>query len=164
MKPVNRWSGIAYRLIVAGILAVLASVLSVLESVPPEGVRSGLPPAKEAAIEGVVDTLFARYGITGRDVRSWRILARDKRPLRMEQRILVGRDFPSLWFNYELQTMLSPLGAGVIATERSKDNIVTMHIVRQGRTIRSMAFHLGAKVETPPALSAHSFGGKSKND
>jgi hypothetical protein len=103
---------------------------------------AALAPSTAASIQAVVDTMLSRYEIDRSAVKTWRILSTEKKPVRLEQRIPVPREFPSLVFNYQLQQLLEPLDAHVVATERSRDNIVTMHIVRNGRTVRSMVFAL----------------------
>jgi hypothetical protein len=101
-----------------------------------------IPPAVNAGVQSIVDTMLQRYGIPRSSVRTWNVLSVDKKPLRAVQQIEVSRDFPSLIFNDQLQRMLEPIAAHVFATERSRDNIVTMHIVHRGQTIRSIAFSL----------------------
>ncbi len=101
-----------------------------------------LPAEDAAGIQEVIDTLLPRYGVDRALVKIWRVTTPDKTPVRIEQRIPVHADFLSLVFNHDLNRRLAPYGAHVIATERTKENTITMHIVRGGRTIRSMAFVL----------------------
>ena len=94
----------------------------------------------EAEIAATVDTLVARYGIDPKRIHTWRATAGGQPTGRIEQRILVGSDFVSLKFNHELLNRLASFAARVVATERTKENIVIMHIVREGKTIRSLVF------------------------
>jgi hypothetical protein len=101
-----------------------------------------VPAEDTAGIQEVIDTLLLRYGVNRALVKMWRVTTPDKTPVRIEQRIPVQADFLSLVFNHDLNRRLAPFGAHVIATERTKENTITMHIVRGGMTIRSMAFVL----------------------
>jgi hypothetical protein len=91
--------------------------------------------------------MFNRYGISRSSVRTWNVLSADRKPLRVVQQIRVSREFPSLIFNDQLQRLLEPVEARVFATERSRENIVTMHIVHHGQTLRSLAFSMEEKAE-----------------
>jgi hypothetical protein len=98
------------------------------------------PPELDGKIGSVVDTLLARYGIEKDAVRAWHAKAAGETIARIEERIQVGRSFLSLNFNHDLDGELARLGAHVVATERSKGNSVVMHLVHQGRTLRSLVF------------------------
>jgi hypothetical protein len=101
---------------------------------------ASVAPAELAGMQEAIDTLLARHGIAQASVRTWRVLSPDRKPLRVEQRIAVPREFLSLVFNNELNTILAPFGSHVVGTERTRENTVTLHIVRGGYTVRSMAF------------------------
>jgi hypothetical protein len=112
---------------------------------PERGVpagRAAMTAAQEAGIQSVVDTLLARYGVDRNTIRSRRVATVNKKLARQEQRVPVSREFPSLVFNDELKRMLDAVGASVVATERSTDNSVTMHIVCNRFTVRSIIFSL----------------------
>jgi hypothetical protein len=131
------------RVLIAVALGLVVLVLLFLDLLlqSPAPVRSyPLSSSMAASVQEAIDTLFDRYGIERSGIKTWRILSAAKKPVRVEQRIPVTKEFPSLVFNFELQRMLQPLGAQVFATERSKDNIVTMHVIHGGLTVRSMAF------------------------
>lgn len=98
------------------------------------------PVLEQADVQAAIDTLLRRHGIPESSVRTWRVLTPDRHPLRVEQRIGVPRDFLSLVFNNELNLRLRVHGAHIVATERSRESTVTMHVVRKGRTIRSIMF------------------------
>jgi hypothetical protein len=136
-------SSLKVRLGIASILALLALLLTAAEAVTggadisaPGAGRS----AKEAAITAAVDSLYALYGVDVSHIRSWKATAGGGRTGRTEVKIPVEPGFRSLEFNHALATACAPLGAGVVATERSKENSVTMHIVLGGTTVRSLRF------------------------
>jgi len=127
------------------VLALTAVLLYTVDTRPAEPIARGaeqISPSVKAAVHAIVDSMLNRYGIPRSSVRTWNVLSIDKRPIRMAQQIEVPRAFPSLVFNAQLQRILEPTEAHVFATERSKDNTVTMHIVWHGQTIRSLAFTL----------------------
>ncbi len=138
-------TGLGRKAAVAAALGVISLLLFVGERfLGPRAEQSvAAVPGKDAAgIQEVVDTLLLRYGVDRAQVKTWRVTTPDKIPVRIEQKIPVQSDFLSLVFNHDLNGRLAPYGAHVIATERTKENTITMHIVRSGRTIRSMAFVL----------------------
>jgi hypothetical protein len=104
------------------------------------------PPAEEpatrqkveAGIARTVDTTLARHGLTGTMRHRWTPQIAGRSAVRIAERVQVGRDFPSVMFNKELSDGLRPFGAHVVATERSRESIVTYHIVRGGVTLRSV--------------------------
>ncbi len=135
-------------LILGGVAVLLAGLLFLTGS---GGSLRGTPPgpATLAAISTVVDTLLHEYGVDPSLVRTRRILSQEKKPIRIEQRIPVPREFPTLVVNYKLHELLEPIGVRVFGTERTKDGIVTLHIMSGGVTVRSLAFALGES-ESPP--------------
>lgn len=126
--------------VVLGLVALVFLFLDLLLQSPASARSYPLSPSMAASVQAAIDTLLDHYGIERSGIKTWRILSADKKPVRVEQRIPVTKEFPSLVFNFELQRMLQPLGAQVFATERLKDNIVTMHVIHRGLTVRSMAF------------------------
>jgi hypothetical protein len=138
------------RVAVVIVLVLVAVVLYYLDAHPVALMAGGRPQLSSSlndGIEAAVDTMFSRYGISRSSVRTWNVLSADKKPLRVAQQIQVPRGFPSLVFNDQLQRLLEPVEARVFATERSRDNIVTMHIVLHGQTVRSLAFTMVEKEE-----------------
>jgi hypothetical protein len=101
----------------------------------PAGRRSA-----EARIAAAIDSLCSLYAIDARLIRSWKATAAGEPTGRIEEKIPVNPGFRSLEFNHALVLRIAPFGAGVVATERSKENSVTMHVVREGTTIRSLWF------------------------
>jgi hypothetical protein len=147
MKETTGDGHLQRRMILAAALGACAVLLFVGDRFVGGPERGGrgfafVPVREQAGIEEVVDTLLARHGIPQSAVRTWRVLSLDKKPIRLEQRIMVSREFLSLVFNGELNIMLAPFGAHVVGTERTRENTVTMHIVWAGTTVRSMAFVL----------------------
>ncbi len=132
------------KLVLASTLALLAIGLMVADRL-----RAGDSPAVNdfaaahadaGQINAVVDTMLQRYAVDLRAITTWKVQTPDKKLLRMEQRVVVPHEFPSVKFNYELNQQLLPLAARIAATERSKENVVTMHVVSHGVIIRSMSF------------------------
>lgn len=132
------------RLIAAGILAACAITLAVAERmIATRGAEDETPAARQAAearIAGSLDSLLARYGVPKAGVRTWRPVVARKPSARLESRVNVGPDFLSVNFNHDLSRRVAGAGAHVVASEKSKERTVTMHIVRGGATIRSIAF------------------------
>lgn len=128
--------------IVLTLAAVLLYTLDTSPAEPAARRAEQISPSAKTALHAIVDSMLNRYGVPRSAVRTWNVLSIDRRPIRMAQQIEVPRAFPSLVFNAQMQRMLEPIEAHVFATERSKDNTVTMHIVWHGQTIRSLAFSL----------------------
>lgn len=131
------------RLVAAGVLAVCALLLTAA------GAGAGSPAAPgtdaenrraETGIAAALDSLLAQEGVVAADVRTWRATAAGRPTGRIEQRVTVGRAFLSISFNHALGLRLSPFGARVVGTEKTREQIVTMHIIRDGATIRSISF------------------------
>jgi hypothetical protein len=135
------------RVLVAGILAVTAVVLLVVviagrgsEGDPRGTIADAHDEGK--AIAAAFDTLFTQYRIDRAAVRTWHAGSARQKLARMEQRVTVPAAFPTLEFNHRLNALLEKVGAHVTATERTRDNIVTMHVVRRGVIVRSVTFEL----------------------
>ena len=128
---------IAFALALCAILLTAAGLI-MRGSVPSE--TPGGRRAAEAGIAAAIDSLCPLYAIDARGIRSWKTTAGGKPTGRIEEKIPVDPGFRSLEFNHALAVRIAPFGAGVVATERSKENSVTMHIVRGGATIRSLWF------------------------
>jgi hypothetical protein len=120
-----------------GMLLLLGRAPTTARGIPPG-------PATAAAIAEGVDTLLDRYGVDRSLIRTRRILSPAQKPVRIEQQIAVVREFPTLLANDQLQELLAPAGARVLGTERTREGIVTLHVVTGGFTTRSLIFILGA--------------------
>lgn len=129
------------RVIIIASLALCAASLLGIERFDLSRPRP-LSPAQEretdAMLAAAVDTALARYGVDRSGVKTWRAMAAGRPTGRVESRAPVSPEFLSLQFNHDLNVMLEQLEARVIATERTRENSVTMHIVRGGTTVRSI--------------------------
>jgi len=153
MTPIPAPPPLRRRLIIACSLALCALLLSGAGRVAGGSFRTEAPGARHAADEGVsraIDSLCPLYGIDARLIRSWKATAAGEPTGRTEARITVPSGFRSLEFNHALALSIAPFGAWVVATERSKENSVTMHVVRGGVTVRSLSF-----VPEPRPAEAH---------
>jgi hypothetical protein len=133
------------RLIVAGILALAGIGLTVADRLMAAGHNVivndfAAAHASSTQINADVDALLGQYSIEPKAINSWRVLTPDKKFLRLEQRIVVPHEFASVEFNHKLSQLILPRGARVAATERSKENVVTMHVVNDGVIIRTIVF------------------------
>jgi hypothetical protein len=135
------------RLMIAGILAIAGIALSVTDRLVAAG-GNGIVNDFAAAHAGskqigaAVDALLGTYAIEPKAITTWRVLTPEKKFLRLEQRIVVPHDFASVEFNHKLSQQILPFGARIAATERSRENIVTMHILNEGVIIRTIMFAL----------------------
>jgi hypothetical protein len=133
------------RILLAGALAGAILILLGIRSLDAGAGRmeGGNAPGRrelQQRAATVIDTLLRRYGIDPREVRSWMVVGPGKTGGRVEQRVFVTPAFVSVAFNHDLNLALASLGAHVVATERTKENLVTMHVVVHGVTIRSIGF------------------------
>lgn len=133
------------RLLIAGILVLLAAALTVadrLVEAGPSTVVNNFAAAHEGGkqINAAVDALLDQYALGPKAITTWKVMTPDRKLLRLEQRIVVPHDFASVEFNHKLNQQILPYGARVAATERSKENTVTMHIVNDGVIIRTISF------------------------
>ena len=93
-------------------------------------------------VNEVVDTLLDRFQVDRKWVTSWNVFTRDKRFIRQERRVYVPSKFVSLDFNHDLARGLSPYGVRVIASERTREMSVSMHMIHEGMVIESITFVL----------------------
>ncbi len=142
MQDAVRW-----RVVAAGMLTVAALVLFMANRVTEK--IEAISALKEvqarpllSQIGKVVDTLFERYQIDTRWVKSWRVLTPDKKFIREERRVYVPPRFISLDFNHDLSRELAAHNVRVVATERTKESSVSMHIIKDGMVIESITFVL----------------------
>ena len=106
-----------------------------------------VPSEMREAVDGAVNTLLARHGVAPGQVRTWQVNSPRRQEFRIEQRVRVSSDFVSVEFNRALGDMLTPYDIRVSATERTREQTVTMHLVHQGAVIRTVTF------VTDPALA-----------
>jgi hypothetical protein len=145
MTPRDVTDRLKSRLMIAGILALVGIALSVADRLVAAG--SGAVVNNFAAalsdsrkINAVIDSVLGHYPIGAKSVTTWKVMTPDKNLLRLEQRIVVPYDFATVKVNHELSQQILAFGARVAATERSKEKIVTMHIVNHGVIIRTISF------------------------
>ena len=140
------------RVVLAGLLASCALVL-VLLNIASEKIaqRSGhgrstatqIISEKDetnAAFNDAVDSLFTRYQVDRRAVKSWYVQTPDKKNIRLERRVMVPADFLSMNFNLDLNRMVSAYGARAMATERTKESTVMVHIIKDKMIVQSITF------------------------
>jgi hypothetical protein len=133
------------RVLRAALLSCCALALFALDGLVPVSMLSGPagPDTGSGWREGVrnsVDSLFVLYGIDRGNVKTWQVNLPKGPATRTEQRITVSPGFVSVRFNHDLNAAVRPFRARVVATERLREDFITMHIVRSGRTVRSMVF------------------------
>ena len=140
------------RLILIGLLASCAVVLILLNIVSAKiaqrsgrGRSTAMQVISEkddtaAAFNDAVDSLFTCYQIDRRTVKSWYVQTPDKRNIRLERRVMVPADFLSMNFNLDLNRMVSEYGARAMATERTKESTVTVHIIKDKMIVQSITF------------------------
>ena len=93
-------------------------------------------------VNDVIDTLLDRYQVERKWVTSWNVFTRDRRFIREERRVYVPSRFVSLDFNHDLGRELATYGVRVIASERTKEMSVSMHVIHDGMVIESITFVL----------------------
>jgi CO dehydrogenase/acetyl-CoA synthase epsilon subunit len=133
-------------------LAVVALVLFALDKSTERTSQASLEkhsPARPllSQIDSVVDTLFNSYQIDASEVKSWSVFTRDKRFIRKARRVFVRPEFVSLDFNHDLSRQLSEFGVRVVATERTKESTVSMHIISEGMVVETITFVLKRDLE-----------------
>ncbi len=130
------------RLLLAGALAGVSLLLFGIQALDPSAGSGSAGAADRRNVQQqvatAIDTLLGSHGIDPREARVWTAPGPGKTSGRVEERVIVPPSFVSLDFNHRLNLALAPLGAHVVATERTRENTVTMHIVSNGKTIRSL--------------------------
>ena len=101
----------------------------------PENYIESLPK-----IQSAVTNLFVSYQIDGKAVKTRKVPSGDGKFSRIEQRISVAPEFNILNFNHDLSKAVAEFGATVIASEKSEDKSVTMHIKSGGVILQSIVF------------------------
>lgn len=136
----------------AGMLAVCSLVLFMANRVTEKiEKKSALKEAQARPmlqrVNGAVDTLLERYRIEDRWIKSWSVFTPARKFIREERRIYVPPRFISLDFNHDLSDMLSQYDVRVVATERTKESTVSMHVINDGMIIESLSFVLKRELE-----------------
>jgi hypothetical protein len=140
------------RLMILGALA-LAAVVLLLALRVRDKVEARTLMSEAAArpvlveIDARVDSLLDRHDIKQEWRKSWTVTNPAKKFIRKERRIFVPARFVSLDFNHELSRELSGLHARLVATERTRESTVTMHILVDETIIESLVFVLNRDLE-----------------
>ena len=138
-------NAIRWRLVAVGMLAVSSLVLFMASRVSEKTEKkSALKEVQArpllAQVNSVIDTLFDRYQIDPKWVKTWNVFTPGKKFIREERRVYVPPRFISLDFNHDLSRTLADYGVQVVATERTKESTVSMHILNDGMIIESISF------------------------
>jgi hypothetical protein len=149
-KPLSE--GVRWRIVAVAMLAVGAFVLFMSNRVSEKIEKRAAAKLVQAQpalkqIDAAVDALLDRYLIDPKWRKSWRVLTPNRRFIRQERRILVPSEFISLDFNHNLSRALAKLDARVVATERTKESTVTMHVLKDGMIVESISFVLKRGLE-----------------
>lgn len=134
---------IRVRMTAVALLAIILLALLVVGWISPGERTRGEPPADPqvlASIGRAVDSLLTSYGIPPARVTTWRAGVTGRTFTRVVQRVYVSRDFVGFSFNHDLASAIAGFDANVVGTERTRENILTLHVVRRGVTIRSISF------------------------
>jgi hypothetical protein len=99
------------------------------------------------AIDARVDSLLDRYNIQQAWRKSWIVTTPGKKFIRKERRITIPSRFVSLDFNHDLSRELSGVSARLIASERTKESAVSMHIVVDDMIVETLVFVLNRDLE-----------------
>ena len=140
-------NAIRWRLVVAGMLAVGSLVLLMANRVTEKIEKKTALKAAQARpllqlVNAAVDTLLDRDRIDEKWVKSWSVFTPTRKFIREERRIYVPPRFISVDFNHDLADMLSKYGVRVVATERTRESTVSMHVINDGMIIESISFVL----------------------
>jgi len=133
------------RIMVAGLLAACALMLVMANIVAENKARRAVTavPMSQASlreIDKVIETLLNRFQIDRSKITSRNVQTPDTKLFRVERRVLVSPDFASLRLVQQLNQLVAPFGARAVATERTAENRVTVHVIRDRVIIQSIAF------------------------
>ena len=139
-------TGLPRRLRILSILGSAGAILVLVRLLLPgsaatEGGSLG-GPAFDRELHAALDSLMGVYGIAAGGVRTRTIKDDDGTVFRSEQRIDVPVEFAALRFNYDLATRLHRAGARVVGTERVRERLTSLHVVRDGSTVWTLQFAL----------------------
>jgi len=135
---------LARRVRVLAILAGAGVILVAVRLLPPGRSASVGGSLGEAAFReelvAAVDSLVGVYALDRRGIRTRAVALPGGTALRTEQRIAVPVGFVALRFNHALATRLRRTGARVVGTERVRERLTALHIVRGGATVWTLLF------------------------
>jgi hypothetical protein len=134
-------AGLAALSVALGILAVVLAPRSAAGREPVRKLSAVALPG-QAEIRRGLEAVCAEFrvppsALTVRDVKN-----RAGRPVRIEYRLRLPKDFSSAEFNQSLGAKVEPWGAHVVGTERTQDRTVTLHVVRDEETIMSVILNM----------------------
>jgi hypothetical protein len=121
------------------LVAFLAVVAAVLTGLRVTGIGTPTAAASPEEIARTVEKVLAERREETAGSRVWKVRFPGTTFTRTEQRVTVPREFDTIEFNHALGKRLAPLGANVMATERTKESTVTMHVVAAGATVYSLS-------------------------
>ena len=128
------------RLVIFAIVLVLAILLIVLlisnRAANPADTSMAVAPS----VEVVIQKLLLRFQIDDKSIRTRKVPSGDGKFVRIERRITVAPEFNAMSFNHELNNAVASLGATAIATEKSEDKTVTVHVKKNGVIVESIVF------------------------
>ncbi|MBI5473132.1 MAG: hypothetical protein HY961_12385 [Ignavibacteriae bacterium] len=94
----------------------------------------------EPEMETIIENLLVHYNVDTKTMRTRKVTGADKESVRLERRVFVPPEFNTLNFNHDLSEKLLEMGLTVVATEKSADKSVTMHIKRDDVIVESVVF------------------------
>jgi hypothetical protein len=121
------------------LIVFLAVVAAVLAALRVTGFRTRTAAANPEEIGRTVEKVLAERREETAGSRVWKVRFPGTSFTRTEQRVTVPREFDTIEFNHALGKRLAPLGVNVVATERSKEATVAMHVVAGGATVYSLS-------------------------
>ena len=145
-------NAIRWRIVTVGMLVVGSLVLFMANRVTEKIEKKSAFKKTQSRplltqVSTIIDTLLDRYQIDRKWVKSWGVFTPDKRFIREERRVYVPPGFISLDFNHDLSLALAKHDVRVVATERTRESTVAMHIVSDGMIIESIVFVLKRDLE-----------------
>jgi hypothetical protein len=121
------------------LIAFLAVVAVGLTGLRVAGIGTRTAAASPGEIARTVEKVLAERREETAGSRVWKVRFPGTTFTRTEQRVTVPRGFDTIEFNHVLGKKLAPLGVNVVATERTKEATVTMHVVAAGATVYSLS-------------------------
>lgn len=145
-------NAIRWRLVVVAMLAVGSLLLFMANRITEKIERKAAQKVTQArpllaSVNEVIDTLLERYRIERTWIKSWSVLTPSRKFIREERRVYVPPRFISLDFNHDLSRELAKYDLHVVATERTKESTVSMHIINDRMIIESITFVLNRDLE-----------------
>lgn len=138
--------GVRVRVILASLLAASAVLLILLNTL--QGRIEERRRTTDESVQNIllsIDRTIGRelrsHGIDNSRVRARNIVTPDRSFMRVERTVVIPDDFVTVSFNRDLNEALGVLGARAVATERTRGDIVSIHVIREGTVIQSLILH-----------------------